>query len=89
MRNLLLSAFCQITLRAVINCVEKSNKCFGTNPDAWRAANGYGLQLLSICKLEHYPEKVPGEKDLQDKWKKAVSYPGKYVNLYPQLQQAP
>ncbi len=61
--------------------MEKSNKCFKTNPDAWRAANGYGLQLLSIRELEHYREKVPNEKDLQDEWRKAVTHPGKYVNL--------
>ncbi len=72
-----LSTFCQITLWAVINCMEKSNKCFETNPDAWRAANGYGLQLLSHCKLEHYREKVPNDKDLQDEWRKAVTHPGK------------
>ncbi len=74
-------AFCQITLRAVINCVEKSNKCFETNPDTWRAANRYGLQLLLLRELEHYREKVLDEKDLQDKWRKAVTHPGKYVNL--------
>jgi hypothetical protein len=73
-------AFCQITLQAVINCVEKSNKCFKTNPDAWRAASGYGLQLLLLCKLEHYREKVPDEKDLQEKWRKAMIHPVKYVN---------
>ncbi len=61
--------------------MEKSNKCFKMNPDAWRAANGYDLQLLSLCKLEHYREKVPNEKDLQDKLRKAVTHPGKYVNL--------
>jgi hypothetical protein len=61
--------------------VEKSNKCFETNPDAWRAANRYGLQLLLLCKLERYCEKVPKEKDLQDEWRKAVTHPGKYVNL--------
>jgi hypothetical protein len=31
--------------------------------------------------LEHYCDKFPDEKDLQDKWKKAVTHPGKYVNL--------
>ncbi len=61
--------------------MEKSNKCFETNPDAWRAANRHGLQLLLLCKLEHYREKVPNEKDLQDEWRKAVTHPGKYVNL--------
>jgi hypothetical protein len=38
-------------------------------------------KLLLLCKLEHYREKVPNEKDLQDKWRKAVTHPGKYVNL--------
>ncbi len=61
--------------------MEKSNKCFETNLDAWRATNGYGLQLLSLRELEHYHEKVPDEKDLQDEWRKAVTHPGKYLNL--------
>ena len=61
--------------------MEKLNKCFETNPDAWRAVNGYGLQLLSRCKLERYCDKFPDEEDLQDEWKTAVTHPGKYVNL--------
>ncbi len=61
--------------------MEKLNKCFETNPDAWSAANGYGLQLLLLCELEHYREMVPDEKDLQDEWRKAVTHPGKYVTL--------
>ncbi len=61
--------------------MEKSNKCFKTNPDAWRANNGYGLQLLLHRDLEHYRDKFPDKKDLQDKWKKAVTHLGKYVNL--------
>jgi hypothetical protein len=61
--------------------MENLNKCFETNPDAWRAVNGYGLQLLSLCESEHYREKVPDEEDLQDKWRKAMTHPGKYVNL--------
>jgi hypothetical protein len=61
--------------------VEKSNKFFKTNPGAWRAVNGYGLQLLSLRNLEHYRDKFPNKKDLQGKWKKAVTHPGKYVNL--------
>ncbi len=51
------------------------------NPDAWRAANGYGLQLLLLRELERYREKVPDEKDLQDERRKAMTHPGKYVNL--------
>jgi hypothetical protein len=61
--------------------VEKSNKCFQTNPDAWRAVNGYGLQLLLRRDLERYRDKFLNEKDLQDKWKKAMTHPSKYVNL--------
>jgi hypothetical protein len=81
MHALYLLAFLQITLRAVIDCVEKSKNCFEMNSDAWRAVNGYGLQLLSHCKLERYCYKFPNEKDLQDEWKKAMTHPGKYVNL--------
>ncbi len=61
--------------------MEKLNKCFKTNPGAWRAVNGYGLQLLLLCDLECYRDKFPGEKDLQDEWKKAVTHPGKYVKF--------
>jgi hypothetical protein len=61
--------------------MEKLNKCFETNLDAWRATNGYGLQLLLLCKSDRYHEKVPDEKDLQDKGRKVVTHPGKYVNL--------
>ena len=61
--------------------MEKLNKCFETNLDAWRAVKGYGLQLLLHCKLERYRDKFPNEKDLQDEWKMAVTHPGKYVNL--------
>ncbi len=59
----------------------KLNKCFETNPNAWRAVNGYGLQLLSLCNLAHYRLKLPNKENLQDKWKAAVTHPGKYVNL--------
>jgi hypothetical protein len=61
--------------------VDKSNKCLETNTDTWRAVNGYGLQLLSRRNLGHYRDKFCNEKDLQDEWKKAVTHPGKYVNL--------
>jgi hypothetical protein len=81
MRSLLLLAYLQITLKAIINCVEKLNKCFKTNLGAWKAINGYGLQLLLLRDLEHYHDKFLGEKDLQDEWKKAVTHPGKYDNL--------
>ncbi len=78
--NVLL-AFLQINLRAIIDCVEKLNKCFEKNPDAWSAVKGYGLQLLLLCKLEHYRDKFPDEKDLQDEWKTAMTHTSKYVNL--------
>ena len=39
------------------------------------------MQLLLLCELECYREKVPNEKDLQDEWRKAVTHPSKYVNL--------
>jgi hypothetical protein len=61
--------------------MEKPNKCFETNLGAWRAINGYGLQLLLLCNLESYRDKFLDEKVLQDKWKKAMTHPGKYVNL--------
>jgi hypothetical protein len=61
--------------------VEKLNNCFETNPGAWRAVNGYGLQLFLLPNLERYCDKFPDKKDLQDEWKKAVTHPGKYVNL--------
>jgi hypothetical protein len=61
--------------------MEKSNKCCETNLGTWRAVNGYGLQLLLLRNLEHYLDKFPNKKDLQDEWKKAVTHPGKYVNL--------
>ncbi len=51
------------------------------NPGAWRAVNGYDLQLLLLCNLELYHDKFPNKQDLQDKWKKAMTHPGKYVNL--------
>jgi hypothetical protein len=62
--------------------VEKSNKCFETNPEAWRAVKGYGLQLLLLCKLERYRDKFPDKKDIQDEWKMAMTHPGKYVGVY-------
>ncbi len=61
--------------------MEKSNKCFKTNPGVWRVVNGYGLQLLLLCNLECHRDEFPNKKDLQDEWKKAVTHPGKYVNL--------
>ncbi len=82
MHDLQLSVFLQITLRAVIDCMEKSNKCFEMNPDAWRAVKRYGLQLLLLRELERYRDKFPDKENLQDKWKMAVTHPSKYVNLF-------
>jgi hypothetical protein len=59
----------------------KLNKFFHSNSDAWRAVNGYGLQLLSKRDLKRYRRKFPDEDGLQDKWEAAVTFPGKYVNL--------
>jgi hypothetical protein len=59
MRNFYLSAFLQITLNAVIDCVVKSNKCFETDPDNWREVNDNGLQLLSLLDLNHYRNEFP------------------------------
>ena len=69
------------TLKAVIDCVVKSNKCFETDPDAWRDANEDGLQLLLLLDLKCYRNKFPNEENLQDTWEAAVTNPGKYVNL--------
>jgi len=41
----LIISFIQKTLRAVIDCMQKSFKCFETNQDEWRAVNGDGLKL--------------------------------------------
>jgi hypothetical protein len=59
----------------------KWNKCFHSNPDAWRAVNGYGLQLLSKHNLKHCHHKFPDEDGLQDEWEAAVTCPSKYVKL--------
>jgi hypothetical protein len=74
-------AFLQSTLQAVINCIVKSNKCFETNPDAWRAINAIGLELLLLSNLEHYCRKFPDKEDSQEEWRTAVLHDGKYVNL--------
>ncbi len=61
--------------------MKKSNKCFETDPDDWRAINDWGLQLLSLTNLACYRRLLPMEEDLQDEWEAAVTHPGKYVNL--------
>jgi len=73
--------FPQITLAAVIKCMQKSYKCFETNPDVWREVNGYGLKLLALKDLELYRNKFPNEEDIQEDWLAVVHHPGKYVNL--------
>ncbi len=81
MRDLLLSTFLQITLQAIINCVEKLNKYFETDPNASRAVNECGLQLLLLPDLAHYCCFLPMEEDLQNEWEAAMKYHGRYVNL--------
>ncbi len=61
--------------------MKKSNKCFEMDPDAWRAVNGWGLQLLLLPDLACYRRLLPMEEDLQDEWEAVVMHPGKYVNL--------
>ncbi len=60
---------------------KKLNKCFETDPDAWRAVNECGLQLLSLPNLARYRRFLPMEEDLHNEWEAAVKHPGKYVNL--------
>ena len=40
-----------------------------------------GLALLTSRELDQYPDLVPDNEDLQDKWEAAVDDPGKYVSL--------
>jgi hypothetical protein len=61
--------------------MEKLNKCFETDPDAWRAVNECGLQLLLLPDLVRHRRFLPMEEDLQNKWEAAVKHPSKYVNL--------
>ncbi len=61
--------------------MKKSNKCFETDPDNWRAVNDWGLQLLLLPNLARYRHLLPMGEDLQDEWEAAVTHPGKYVNL--------
>jgi hypothetical protein len=52
------------------------------DPDAWRAVNDWGLQLLVLPNLARYRHLLPPmEEDLQDEWEAAMTHPGKYVNL--------
>jgi hypothetical protein len=61
--------------------MKKSNKCFETDPDNWRAVHDWGLQLPSLPDLASYRHFLPMEEDLQDEWEAAVTHPGKYVNF--------
>jgi hypothetical protein len=61
--------------------VKKPNKCVETDPNAWRAVNDWGLQLLLLPDLARYGRLLPMEEDLQDEWEAAMMHPGKYVNL--------
>ncbi len=61
--------------------MEKSNKCFETDPGTWRAVNECGLQLLLLPDLACYCRFLPMEEDLQNEWEAAMKHPGKYVNL--------
>jgi hypothetical protein len=76
----LIIRFLQKTLRAVIDCTQKSFKCFETNQDEWRAVNGDGLKLLVVKDLEQYRKKFPNEEDIQEDWSTVIRLPGKYVN---------
>ncbi len=57
------------------------NRCFETDPDAWRAVNDWGLQLLLLPNLVRYRHLLLMEEDLQDEWEAVVTHSGKYVNL--------
>jgi hypothetical protein len=61
--------------------MEKLNKCFEMDPNAWRAVNECGLQLLLLPDLACYRCFLPMEEDLQNEWEAAMKHPGKYVNL--------
>ena len=72
--------FPQITLAAVIECMQKSYTCFETNPDLWRDINVDGLTLLAEKDLERYQEKFPNEEGIQEEWSAVIRLPGKYIN---------
>jgi hypothetical protein len=80
-RDFLLSAFLQITLQAIIECVVKLHKCFKTNPVDWRDVSSQGLELLLELDLERYRDEFPDEEDRQEEWRVAVTHKGKYATL--------
>ena len=46
--------FLQITLKAVLDCIVKLNKCFEMDPDNWREVNDDdGKKLMSPLDLKH------------------------------------
>jgi hypothetical protein len=51
------------------------------DPDAWRAVNDWGLQLLLLPNLACYRRLLPMEENLQDEWEVVMTHPGKYVNF--------
>ena len=73
--------FPQITLAAVIECVQKSYTCFEANPDVWRDVNEKGLKLLAEKDLDRYRKNFPKEENMQDDWSAVIRLPGKHVNL--------
>ena len=73
--------FPQITLAAVIECMQKSYMCFEANPDVWRNINYDRLTLLAEKDLERYQEKFPNEEGIQEEWSAVIRLPGMYVNL--------
>jgi hypothetical protein len=73
--------FPQITVAAIIECVQKSYTCFEANPDVWTDVNKKGLKLLAEKDLDRYRKKFPNEEDTQEEWSAVIRLPGKHVNL--------
>ena len=73
--------FSQITLAAVIECMQKSYKCYEMNPYVWGDVNEKGLKLLAEKDLEQYQENYPNEENRQEEWSAVIRLPGMYINL--------
>jgi hypothetical protein len=73
--------FPQITLAAVIECMQKLYTCFEKNPDEWRSVSYDGLTLLAEKELERYQEKFPNEEGIQEEWSVVICLPSMYANL--------
>ena len=43
--------------------------------------NSQGLELLSQRDLEHFCDQFPNKENIQEEWRAAITYKGKYVNL--------